>query len=111
MNLWNDPVNFIALWLSSLFVGWGAAAWLASLIIQFDRCGGADLYHDGVRYLPGLGGAQSGGRAFRTGSGRIGLDHLESFNLLRTLSNSLSRKTLRPMAQTKWFITLHRFFL
>jgi len=34
MNLWNDPVNFIAHWLTSLFVGWGMAGWLASLIIQ-----------------------------------------------------------------------------
>jgi len=34
MNLWNDPVNFIAHWLTALFVGWGAAGWLASLIIQ-----------------------------------------------------------------------------
>ena len=34
MNFWFDPVNFIAHWLTSLFVGWGMAGWLASLIIQ-----------------------------------------------------------------------------
>ncbi|MGA7605280.1 MAG: complex I subunit 1 family protein, partial [Anaerolineales bacterium] len=34
MNFWSDPVNFIAHWLTGLFVGWGAAGWLASLIIQ-----------------------------------------------------------------------------
>jgi NADH-quinone oxidoreductase subunit H len=34
MNFWFDPVNFIAHWLTGLFVGWGMAAWLAALIIQ-----------------------------------------------------------------------------
>ncbi len=34
MNFWSDPVNFIAHWLTSLFVGWGVANWLAGLIIQ-----------------------------------------------------------------------------
>jgi NADH-quinone oxidoreductase subunit H len=34
MNLWNDPINFIAHWLMSLLLGWGMADWLASLIIQ-----------------------------------------------------------------------------
>src|SRR6202142_1425126 len=34
MNFWSDPVNFIAHWLTGLFVGWGAASWLVGLIIQ-----------------------------------------------------------------------------
>ena len=34
MNFWFDPVNFIAHWLTGLFVGWGMAGWLAGLIIQ-----------------------------------------------------------------------------
>jgi NADH-quinone oxidoreductase subunit H len=34
MNLWTDPVNFIAHWLMSLLTGWGMAAWLASFLIQ-----------------------------------------------------------------------------
>ena len=34
MNFWFDPVNFIAHWLTGLFIGWGMAGWLASLIIQ-----------------------------------------------------------------------------
>ncbi len=34
MNLWTDPVNFIANWLNGLFAGWGMAGWLASFLIQ-----------------------------------------------------------------------------
>jgi NADH-quinone oxidoreductase subunit H len=34
MNFWSDPVHFIAQWLTGLLTGWGAASWLASLIIQ-----------------------------------------------------------------------------
>jgi NADH-quinone oxidoreductase subunit H len=34
MNLWTDPVNFIANWLNGLFAGWGMASWLTSFLIQ-----------------------------------------------------------------------------
>ncbi len=34
MNFWNDPVNFIAQWLTGVFTGWGMAGWLSSLLIQ-----------------------------------------------------------------------------
>jgi NADH-quinone oxidoreductase subunit H len=34
MNFWNDPVDFVANWLTALFTGWGMAGWLASLLIQ-----------------------------------------------------------------------------
>ncbi len=34
MNLWNDPVNFLAQWLSGLCNGWGMPAWLASVLVQ-----------------------------------------------------------------------------
>jgi NADH-quinone oxidoreductase subunit H len=34
MNLWNDPVDFIAHWLTTLLSGWGLADWLISLLIQ-----------------------------------------------------------------------------
>ncbi len=34
MNLWTNPVNFIAQWLTGLLVGWGLPAWLASLLLQ-----------------------------------------------------------------------------
>lgn len=34
MNLWTDPVNFIAHWLMSLLTGWGLADWLANFLIQ-----------------------------------------------------------------------------
>ncbi len=34
MNLWTDPVNFIAHWLMGLLTGWGLADWLASFLIQ-----------------------------------------------------------------------------
>ncbi len=35
MNLWSDPVHFIAQWLTGVFTGWGMPAWAASLLIQF----------------------------------------------------------------------------
>jgi NADH-quinone oxidoreductase subunit H len=34
MNIWTDPVNFIANWLMGLLIGWGMAGWLASFLIQ-----------------------------------------------------------------------------
>ena len=34
MNLWSDPVNFIAHWLTSLLQGWGLPSFLTSLLIQ-----------------------------------------------------------------------------
>lgn len=34
MSLWNDPVDFIAQWLTTLLTGWGLPGWLASLLIQ-----------------------------------------------------------------------------
>jgi len=110
MNLWNDPVNFIALWLSSLFVGWGAAAWLASLIIQL--IGVVVLISIMMVFdifLVWVERKVVGALQDRLGPNRVGPFGI--IQPLRTLSNSLSRKTLRPMAQTKWFITLHRFFL
>ena len=34
MNLWTDPINFIAHWLMNLLTGWGMAEWLANFLIQ-----------------------------------------------------------------------------
>jgi NADH-quinone oxidoreductase subunit H len=34
MNLWTDPINFIAHWLTALLTGWGLAEWLANFLIQ-----------------------------------------------------------------------------
>ena len=34
MNIWTDPVNFIAQWLMGLFTGFGMPGWLASFLIQ-----------------------------------------------------------------------------
>jgi len=34
MNFWNNPVQFIAQWLTGVFTGWGMADWAASLLIQ-----------------------------------------------------------------------------
>ncbi len=34
MNLWTDPINFIAHWLMGLLTGWGLAGWLANFLIQ-----------------------------------------------------------------------------
>jgi NADH-quinone oxidoreductase subunit H len=34
MNLWSDPVNFIAHWLTTLLTAWGMPDWLAGLLIQ-----------------------------------------------------------------------------
>jgi NADH-quinone oxidoreductase subunit H len=34
MSFWNDPINFIAHWLTALLTGWGMADWVASLLIQ-----------------------------------------------------------------------------
>jgi NADH-quinone oxidoreductase subunit H len=34
MNLWNDPVNFIAHWLSGILAGWGLPLWLVNFMIQ-----------------------------------------------------------------------------
>ena len=34
MNLWTDPVNFIASWLMGLLTGWGLAEWFANFLIQ-----------------------------------------------------------------------------
>jgi NADH-quinone oxidoreductase subunit H len=35
MTFWNDPVNFIANWLTGLFTGWGMADGLATVLIWF----------------------------------------------------------------------------
>ncbi|MBI3739301.1 MAG: NADH-quinone oxidoreductase subunit H [Chloroflexi bacterium] len=34
MNFWNNPVQFIAQWLTGVFTGWGMVDWVASLLIQ-----------------------------------------------------------------------------
>ncbi len=34
MSLWNNPVDLIAQWLTTLLTGWGLPSWLASLLIQ-----------------------------------------------------------------------------
>ena len=34
MNLWTDPINFIAHWLMTLLTGWGMAEWFANFLIQ-----------------------------------------------------------------------------
>ena len=33
MNFWNDPINFVSVWLRSLFSGWGMADWLVNVLL------------------------------------------------------------------------------
>jgi NADH-quinone oxidoreductase subunit H len=33
MNFWNDPINFVSVWLRSLFNGWGMADWIVNVLL------------------------------------------------------------------------------
>jgi len=33
MNFWNDPINFITMWLRNQFGGWGMADWLVNVLL------------------------------------------------------------------------------